>query len=107
MNINQLLVITFLLLLYTLSRKNYENFQGQITKEICVQRMLNNECNDPEKKEKHLKSFGFYRNDDQVYEKVLADKIYSQLLPLAENGTIDEVKLIDSNPANNPQPPSS
>tara|TARA_Y100000814_G_scaffold177873_1_gene130026 strand:+ start:755 stop:1348 length:594 start_codon:yes stop_codon:yes gene_type:complete len=52
MNINQLLVITFLLLLYTLSRKNYENFQGQITKEICVQRMLNNECNDPEKKEK-------------------------------------------------------
>ena len=45
-------------------------------------------------------------NDDQVYEKVLADKIYSQLLPLAENGTIDEVKLIDSNPANNPQPPS-
>jgi len=61
----------------------------------------------PQKKEKHLKSFAFYRNNDQVYEKVLADKIYSQLLPLAENGTIDEVKLIDSNPANNPQPPSS
>ena len=61
----------------------------------------------PEKKEKHLKSFAFYRNNDQVYEKVLAQEIYSELLPLAANGTIDEVKLIDSNPANNPQPPSS
>ena len=61
----------------------------------------------PEKKQKHLKSFAFYRNDDQVYEKALAETIYSELLPLADNGTIDEVKLIDSNPANNPQPPKS
>ena len=61
----------------------------------------------PEKKQKHLKSFAFYRDDDQVYEKALAETIYSELLPLADNGTIDEVKLIDSNPANNPQPPKS
>ena len=61
----------------------------------------------PEKKQKHLKSFAFYRNNDQVYEKALAEAIYSELLPLADNGTIDEVKLIDSNPANNPQPPKS
>ena len=61
----------------------------------------------PEKKQKHLKSFAFYRDDDQVYEKALAETIYSELLPLADNGTIDEVKLIDSNPANNPQPPNS
>tara|TARA_B100001029_G_C14963121_1_gene395690 strand:+ start:614 stop:985 length:372 start_codon:yes stop_codon:yes gene_type:complete len=61
----------------------------------------------PEKKQKHLKSFAFYRNDDQVYEKALAETIYSELLPLADNGTIDEVKLIDSNPVNNPQPPKS
>ena len=61
----------------------------------------------PEKKQKHLKSFAFYRNNDQVYERALAETIYSQLLPLADNGTIDEVKLIDSNPANNPQPPKS
>ena len=61
----------------------------------------------PEKKQKHLKSFAFYRNDDQVYERALAETIYSELLPLADNGTIDEVKLIDSNPANNPQPPKS
>tara|TARA_B100000405_G_C16518365_1_gene350097 strand:+ start:315 stop:686 length:372 start_codon:yes stop_codon:yes gene_type:complete len=61
----------------------------------------------PEKKQKHLKSFAFYRNNDQVYEKALAETIYSELLPLADNGTIDEVKLIDSNPANNPQPPKS
>ena len=61
----------------------------------------------PEKKQKHLKSFAFYRDDDQVYEKALAETICSELLPLADNGTIDEVKLIDSNPANNPQPPKS
>ena len=61
----------------------------------------------PEKKQKHLKSFAFYRNDDQVYERALAETIYYELLPLADNGTIDEVKLIDSNPANNPQPPKS
>ena len=61
----------------------------------------------PEKKQKHLKSFAFYRNNDQVYERALAETIYYELLPLADNGTIDEVKLIDSNPANNPQPPKS
>ena len=61
----------------------------------------------PEKKQKHLKSFAFYRNNDQVYERALAETIYSELLPLADNGTIDEVKLIDSNPTNNPQPPKS
>ena len=61
----------------------------------------------PEKKQKHLKSFAFYRNNDQVYERALAETIYSELMPLADNGTIDEVKLIDSNPANNPQPPKS
>ena len=61
----------------------------------------------PEKKQKHLKSFAFYRNNDQVYERALAETIYSELLPLADKGTIDEVKLIDSNPANNPQPPKS
>ena len=61
----------------------------------------------PEKKQKHLKSFAFYRNNEQVYERALAETIYSELLPLADNGTIDEVKLIDSNPANNPQPPKS
>ena len=61
----------------------------------------------PEKKQKHLKSFAFYRNDNQVYERALAETIYYELLPLADNGTIDEVKLIDSNPANNPQPPKS
>ena len=61
----------------------------------------------PEKKQKHLKSFAFYRNNDQVYERALAETIYSELLPLADNGTIDEVKLIESNPANNPQPPKS
>ena len=48
MNINQLLIVTFVLLLYmTLTNDIYENYEGQITKETCVQRMLDHECNDP------------------------------------------------------------
>tara|TARA_B100000579_G_scaffold246152_1_gene202105 strand:+ start:2365 stop:2940 length:576 start_codon:yes stop_codon:yes gene_type:complete len=51
MNINQLLIITFVILLYILFQDNYyENFQGEITKDTCIQRMLENECSEPEKK---------------------------------------------------------
>lgn len=52
MNINQLLIITFVILLYILFQDNYyENFEGDITKDTCIQRMLENECNEPGKKE--------------------------------------------------------
>ena len=51
MNINQLLIITFVILLYILFQDNYyENFQGDITIDSCIQRMLNNECNEPNKR---------------------------------------------------------
>ena len=59
----------------------------------------------PEKKSKHLKSFAFYEGDNQVYNKELAVSIQQSLKRL-DNGTdILEINLIDSNPANNPQPP--
>ena len=59
MNINQLLIITLLLLFYILFQDNYyENFEGDITKDTCIQRMLNNECNEPTTKESLNKDCG-------------------------------------------------
>ena len=59
-----------------------------------------------EKKEKHIKSFAFYKDNYQIYEKTLAVALHGDLLPLKKNGAIEELTLIDSNPKNNPQPPS-
>tara|TARA_B100000900_G_scaffold406972_1_gene418896 strand:- start:342 stop:764 length:423 start_codon:yes stop_codon:yes gene_type:complete len=59
----------------------------------------------PEKKEKHLKSFAFYEGNNQVYNKELAIAIKQCLTNLDSNKDILEINFIDSNPANNPQPP--
>ena len=59
----------------------------------------------PEKKAKHLKSFAFYEGDNQVYSKELASSIEQSLKHLDSGDDIVEISLIDSNPANNPQPP--
>ncbi len=59
----------------------------------------------PEKKEKHLKSFAFYQGDNQVYSKALAYSIQQRLKDLDYCNYIVEINMIDSNPANNPQPP--
>ena len=59
----------------------------------------------PEKKEKHLKSFAFYQGDNQVYSKALACSIQQRLKDLDFGNDIVEINMIDSNPANNPQPP--
>ena len=59
----------------------------------------------PEKKSKHLKSFAFYEGDNQVYNKELAVSIQQSLEKLDSGNDILEINLIDSNPANNPQPP--
>ena len=60
---------------------------------------------DPEKRAKHLKSFAFYEGNNQVYSKELACKIEQRLKDLKNDHNIIEINLIDSNPANNPQPP--
>ena len=57
-----------------------------------------------QKKAKHLKSFAFYLGNDQIYEKELATDIESHLKEIDDQELI-EINLIDSNPANNPQPP--
>ena len=59
----------------------------------------------PEKKAKHLKSFAFYEGDNQVYRKELAYSIQQRLKDLESVNDIVEINMIDSNPANNPQPP--
>ena len=61
----------------------------------------------PEKKSKHLKSFAFYEGDNQVYNKELAVSIQQSLKRLDSGNDILEINLIDSNPANNPQPPKT
>ena len=59
----------------------------------------------PEKKAKHLKSFAFYRGFEQIYEKEVALSLEENLEKLGISDELLEIKVIDSNPANNPQPP--
>ena len=60
---------------------------------------------DPQKKIKHSKSFAFYFGDEQIYEKQRAQSLYNDLLEFNDENKIKEIKMIDSNPRNNPQPP--
>jgi hypothetical protein len=59
----------------------------------------------PAKKEKYLKSFTIYVDDQEVYAKEIADALEADLLPLASSGLITRISKYDTNPANNPQPP--
>jgi hypothetical protein len=58
----------------------------------------------PEKKQKYLKAFSFYKGNDQIYEKEFAVSLEAKMRSLAATGEIEEVTLIDTNPANNPHP---
>ena len=60
--------------------------------------------NDEEKKEKYKKSFTVYIRQEQLYNKKLADSILKEIKNV-DNKNILKVRIIDSNPANNPQPP--
>ena len=62
---------------------------------------------DPGKQIKHSKSFAFYFGDEQIYEKELAVSLYNDLVEFNDKNKIEEIKLIDSNPRNNPQPPKN
>ena len=59
----------------------------------------------PAKKAKYLEAFTLYVNDDEVYDKDLADALEADLHALA-NDAITEIRKYDTNPAHNPQPPS-
>ena len=62
---------------------------------------------DPIKQQKHTKSFAFYLGIEQVYEKNIAAAIQQEIEAIKENKDILKVKLIDTNPAKNPQPPQT
>jgi hypothetical protein len=57
------------------------------------------------KKEKYLKSFALYVEDQEVYAKEIADSLEADLQPFAISGLITRLSKYDTNPANNPQPP--
>lgn len=59
----------------------------------------------PEKKDKYLKSFTVYVDGNEVYGKEVADAIESGLLALVDGKDVIRVSRFDTNPANNPQPP--
>jgi hypothetical protein len=57
------------------------------------------------KKEKYLKSFALYVEDQEVYAKEIADSLEADLQPFVVSGFIARLFKYDTNPANNPQPP--
>jgi hypothetical protein len=60
----------------------------------------------PAKKEKYLKSFTVYVDEEEVYAKEIADALEADLQSLAGSGLITRIAKYDTNPANNPQPPA-
>ncbi|KQR84372.1 hypothetical protein ASG35_29040 [Burkholderia sp. Leaf177] len=60
----------------------------------------------PEKKAKYLRSFTVYVDGADVYAAQIADSLQSGLSALADEPGIERVVKIDTNPANNPQPPA-
>jgi hypothetical protein len=60
----------------------------------------------PAKRERYLKSFTLYVDDQEVYGKEIADAIEAELGAFVSAGLITRVSKYDTNPANNPQPPA-
>ena len=61
---------------------------------------------DPAKKERYLKSFTLYIDGNEVYDKASAEALEADLQPLLGGELITRMTKHDTNPANNPQPPS-
>ena len=61
---------------------------------------------DPVKKKKYLKAFTFYIDGEEIYDKEKAVLLETDLEPLAVEGLLEDLTKHDTNPANNPQPPT-
>ncbi|HTJ95230.1 MAG TPA: hypothetical protein VL424_19215 [Pararobbsia sp.] len=61
----------------------------------------------PDKKRKYLCAFTVYVDGEEVYDKSVADALQTSLSALVPDGALSNVVMYDTNPANNPQPPSS
>jgi hypothetical protein len=60
----------------------------------------------PAKVEKHLKAFTVEVEGKSVYDREAADSIEADLRSLVGNGIVIRLARHDTNPANNPQPPT-
>lgn len=60
--------------------------------------------NNKSKEEKYKKSFTIYVKEEQLYKKSIADSIFKYLQEINSQQILN-LRIIDSNPANNPQPP--
>ncbi|MDQ7982019.1 hypothetical protein QYH69_32870 [Paraburkholderia sp. SARCC-3016] len=61
----------------------------------------------PEKKAKYLETFTVYVGDEAIYDQQVADSLEAQLSGLVDREAIRSIARFDTNPANNPQPPSA
>ena len=59
-----------------------------------------------DKIEKYHNSYTVYINSDEVYSENLANDIENDLLELVDKETVLRISKHDTNPKNNPQPPS-
>ncbi|HZZ10044.1 MAG TPA: hypothetical protein VFE79_05090 [Paraburkholderia sp.] len=59
----------------------------------------------PEKKDKYLKSFTIHVDGNEIYGKDVADAIEAGLSACVSDDGILRVSRFDTDPANNPQPP--
>jgi hypothetical protein len=59
----------------------------------------------PEKKARYLRSFTVYVEGEEVYSGDIAELLQAELSALAGTTGIERVVKIDTDPANNPQPP--
>ena len=59
-----------------------------------------------DKTEKYHNSYTVYINSDEVYSENLANNIENDLLELVDKETVLRISKHDTNPKNNPQPPS-
>jgi hypothetical protein len=90
MNINHLLIFTLLLLYINFRSNTYENFTGEVNQASCVERILNYECLDEDKKNKlneDCDSFELYIStglvniscdDKTLYDTLLCNKMLSE-----------------------------
>lgn len=60
----------------------------------------------PEKREKYLRSFALHVEGREVYPAAAADALEADLRPLVGGGVVARLNRHDTNPANNPQPPA-
>ena len=59
-----------------------------------------------DKIEKYHNSYTVYINTEEVYSEILANNIENDLLELVDKKTVLRISKHDTNPENNPQPPS-